>query len=215
MNVYRNPLLDVAPFDRSKEASSTTSSGGSIMVRMDGCEGDPLALPGFFGNDPFLHYMPIGAIPGVLSRFHFGFSSYIWKDDGTPVATTAGDPMAPTRSYTGEMADHNQFDAQFFVVLDGEFLAHRAEDHAATDSGPALIAFEDDKLKAFADSDAQCDRRATWRTIPRDSTWPSSPANVPAATPSRVARNSSAGAWRSSFPRTAPAAWANRTASER
>lgn len=151
-NVYSNPLLDI----RMADPDSSTHYLEYFEKRLDGIEpnqSEPLALPGFLAEDPFMHIVPIGAIPGVVDRWDPPANS-TWgrvRSDGTQVPHIAhDDPPVPNGGFSGLSRLQNPFDLQVHVVLGDEALEDQPRhEHMVNRERSALVLLEEDRLRNF------------------------------------------------------------------
>ncbi|NUS59946.1 MAG: hypothetical protein HOQ01_03265, partial [Lysobacter sp.] len=152
INVYRNELLAVTERNPSHSLYSAYFFKRLTQFARH-ANTEPLELPGFLPNDPFLHYVPIGSIPGVIDRWAIADNEtrFNIRSDGTPITHIArDDPPTSARGYTGIPIAQNPFDLQVHVVLDGSYIRDDARrEHMLNRERSALVVPNKDRLKAF------------------------------------------------------------------
>ncbi|UHQ19140.1 proprotein convertase P-domain-containing protein [Lysobacter sp. KIS68-7] len=156
INVYRNPLLDISDLPLDLLANY----GAKYARRLDHVSNDSgaqkLALPGFLAEDPFLHYVPIGQIPGVTGQVPMNNRADVFREDGTPFPFIVSSSDTLERTHLGAMAPANQFDVQvFFVLSDGGFFETTESMYQVNAARAALIALPKTLFHYYGDLTSQ------------------------------------------------------------
>lgn len=150
INAHRNPLLDVVPHRLDEWAMFESAFLKNLG---DMFNGERLALPGLMPDDPFVHFVPIGAINNVIQTYTPapGEKLFAFRTDGTPFPHVAGDVDTPPRTHVGSAASFNQFDVQVGIHLgDPALLVGLEQDQKINSKRFGLVSLKSDDLKDFA-----------------------------------------------------------------
>ena len=171
-HVYRNVNLD--PRLNEKRDNSLYAKAFDRMDHVPrNPAAQPLQLPTPLIQDPHLHYVPIGNIPGVLTTLPNAEYTSTFAPDGTahPLAVAPG---AKPRAGLGAFEATQKYDAQIRLVLDDSFKTVAEGEHRENRARSALVVVPNEKVEAFATvtknmSAAQMRQEVTELEIPKAS----------------------------------------------
>jgi hypothetical protein len=149
VNAHRNPLLDITDMEPDRAAGNLSL----YIKRLSDMwpRSERLTLPNSLVEDSFVHYVPVGSIPGVIQSWTPGPTDvrYFFHNDGTRLPHVVGDPDTPAQGYAGALP-YNQYDVQVRLNLDETFLQEAKFDHKFNARRSALVALPAKDVTDFA-----------------------------------------------------------------